>query len=121
MTPLSRDEKELVFDCCLGLTETEHGIQTTTLPIHKEKAAELHTRIRSALRPLESVRPPTCPAGLIESTVQRLLGAAQGICSAARPDMADFSLHRSGQLAPSASAAMMRELSSKDIDGSIRF
>lgn len=99
MTSLSRDEKELVFDGCLGLTETGHGIQATVLLAHKEKAAELHAKIRSVLRPLESVWPQACPTGLVERTVQRLCAAAQGVRPKAL-DVADCSFRRTEDLPP---------------------
>lgn len=120
MTSLRRDEKELLFDCCLGLTDIEHDLQAMTLLAHKEKAADLHARIRSVFRPLESVCASTCPAGLVEGTVERLCSAAQGMCPVARPDGAGFSLRRPEGLTPSDGEATMGEAAPKGIDGSSR-
>jgi len=121
MTSLSRDEKALLFDCCLGLAGAERGLQAITLLAHKEKATDLHARIRAVLRPLESVCRQPCPTELAESTVQRLCAAAQGICPIARSDVAGFSLRRSEDLPRHAGEAAIGEPATKGIDGSIRF
>ena len=86
MTPLSRNDRDLIFDCCLGLTRTEQAIQVGALLTRNEKAADFHARVRAALEPLESLYLEPCPAELAERTVRLL-------CAAARMKTGEYSLH----------------------------
>ena len=93
MTLLSRNEKELIFDCCFGLTRTEQAISVTTLLAHNEQAADLRARFQATLEPLENVYPEPCPAELAERTVRLLCAIAQGSHPASCMKTTDFSLH----------------------------
>lgn len=84
MNPLSRNEKELILDCCLGLTGAEQVVAVKRLLAHKEQAADLHARLRAALRALASILPEQCPAELAERTVRRLCAAAHKAPAAER-------------------------------------
>ena len=87
MNPLSRNEKELIFDGCFGLTGAEQVVPVKTLLAHNEQAAGLHARLQATLGPLESLPPERCPAELAERTVRRLCATAQRYkrLGAARP------------------------------------
>lgn len=93
MTPLSRNEKEHMFDCCLGLTRTEQTNQVMMLLAHNEQAAVFHARIHAALEALETLCPEPCPAELAERTVRLLCATAEGVRAAARMNTADSSFH----------------------------
>ena len=84
MHPLSRNEKELLFDCCLGLTGAEQVVPVRMLLAHNEQAADLHARLRAALGPLASLPSERCPAELAERTVSRLCAAAHKAQAAER-------------------------------------
>jgi hypothetical protein len=77
MNPLSRNDKQLLLDCCLGLTGTEQALAVKMLLAHNEQAADLHARLRAALGALASLSPERCPAELAERTVRRLCAAAR--------------------------------------------
>ena len=84
MNPLSRNEKELIFDCCLGLTGAEQVVPVKMLLAHNAQAAGLHARIQAALGLLASILPEQCPADLAERTVRRLCAAAHQTQAAER-------------------------------------
>ncbi len=77
MNPLSRNEKERIFDSCLGLTGAEQVVSVQTLLAHNEQAADLHARLRAALGPLASLSSERCPAELAERTIRFLCAVAQ--------------------------------------------
>jgi anti-sigma-K factor RskA len=93
MNPRSRNEKQLMFDHCLGLTRAEQAVAVKALLAHNEQAAHIYARIQAALAPLESLHPEPCPAELAEGTIRRLCAAAQGARAAARMKTIDSSLH----------------------------
>jgi hypothetical protein len=72
MTPLNSDQKEIIFDYCLGLTSTEQKIEAETLISSKKQAAEIHSKIKVTLSPLNSIEPESCPDSLVDRTVWRL-------------------------------------------------
>ncbi len=76
MNPLSRNDEQLIFDFCLGLTGAEEALPVRMLLAHNEQAADLHARLRAALGPLASLPSERCPAELAERTVRRLCAAA---------------------------------------------
>ncbi len=84
MNPLSRNNQQLIFDCCLGLTGAEEAVPVSMLLAHNEQAADLHARLRAALGPLASLSSELCPAELAERTVRRLCTAARQAQAAER-------------------------------------
>ncbi len=84
MSLLSRNEKELVFDCCFGLPSAEQTAQVESFLAHSEQAAGIHARIQAAVGPLESLRPAPCPDELAERTIRLLCAIAQGARAAVR-------------------------------------
>jgi hypothetical protein len=76
MNPLNGDQKQLIFDYCLGLTSPEQTVEAKTLISSNEQAAITYTKIKAALEPLNSIEPESCPDSLVERTVWRLSSMA---------------------------------------------
>jgi len=72
MIPLNSEQKELVFDYCLGLTSLKQTAEAETLISSNEKAALIHTKLKATLEPLKSLEPESCPDSLAECTLLRL-------------------------------------------------
>lgn len=75
MTLLSSQQRQLLFDYCVGLTSTEQSTEAESLVCSNQEAAEIHAKLKSALAPLEILKPEPCPNDLVESTVRRLITA----------------------------------------------
>jgi hypothetical protein len=69
MIPLNNDQKQLIFDYCLGLTSREHTTEAEALIASNQEAADIHSRLKANLLPLESVESEACPDDLIENTI----------------------------------------------------
>jgi prepilin-type processing-associated H-X9-DG protein len=69
MIPLNNDQKQLIFDYCLGLTSKEHTAEAKALISSHQEAADIHSRIKANLLPLESIKLETCPDDLVERTI----------------------------------------------------
>ncbi|MHC4323274.1 MAG: hypothetical protein ACYSUX_03260 [Planctomycetota bacterium] len=76
MIPLNSEQKQLLFDYCLGFTSPEQTIQAEALISSSEQAALIHSKIKATLEPLSSIEPESCPDSLAESTVLQLNSAA---------------------------------------------
>lgn len=72
MIPLNNQQKELLFDYCLGITSEAESAQAQELVFSNEQAAKLVNSIKASLSPLESIIPEECPAELAEGTVWRI-------------------------------------------------
>lgn len=72
MTSLSTEQKHLLFDYCIGLTSQERTAEAEMLISSNQEAAEIHSKLKSALAPLESIEPEPCPDSLAEATIGRL-------------------------------------------------
>jgi len=72
MMPLSSEQKQLLFDYCIGLTSEAEAAQAQSLVASNKEAAEIHAKLKSAFAPLESIESEVCPDELVESTIQRL-------------------------------------------------
>ena len=72
MIPLKSDQKQLIFDYCLGLTSQEQTSEAKALISSNEQAAVIHTKIKATLEPLNSIEPESCPDSLADHTVWRL-------------------------------------------------
>lgn len=77
MSPLNEKQKQLLFDYCIGLTSEEQNAEALTLISSNEEAAEIHSKLKAALTPLESLEPVTCPDDLAERTILRLNNAGR--------------------------------------------
>jgi hypothetical protein len=72
MIPLNSDQKQLLFDYCLGLTSIEQTAEAEALISSNEQAALIHTKLKATLEPLDSLESESCPDSLAERTVLRL-------------------------------------------------
>jgi len=77
MTLLSNEQKQLLFDYCIGLTSEKQAAEAELLISSNEEAAEIHSRLTTALSPLESVESDLCPDELAERTIWRLNNVAR--------------------------------------------
>ncbi len=77
MSPLKNDQKQLLFDYCIGLTSEEQTAEAQTLISANEEAAEIHSKLKDALAPLETIQPEPCPDDLAERTIMRLNNLAR--------------------------------------------
>jgi hypothetical protein len=72
MISLNNQQKELLFDYCLGITSEAESAQAQELVFSNEQAAKFVTSIKASLSPLESITPQECPAELAEGTIWRI-------------------------------------------------
>jgi hypothetical protein len=72
MIPLNRDQKDLIFGYCLGLTSQEQAAEAEALISSNKQAAVIHSKLKATLEPLNSLEPESCPDSLVERTVLRL-------------------------------------------------
>ncbi|MFC1794467.1 hypothetical protein ACFL3Q_12865, partial [Planctomycetota bacterium] len=72
MTPLNNDQKQLLFDYCLGFTSSEQTAEAEALISSNEQANLIHSKIKAKLEPLSSIEPESCPDSLADRTVWRL-------------------------------------------------
>lgn len=77
MIPLSNQQKQLLFDHCIGLTSEEQTAEAETLISSNEQAAEIHSKLKAALAPLDILEPEPCPNDLAEGTIWQLNNAAR--------------------------------------------
>jgi hypothetical protein len=72
MSPLNNHQKQLLFDYCIGLTSEKETAEAEDLISDSEEAADIHSKLKAALAPLDAVRPLPCPDDLAERTIIRL-------------------------------------------------
>jgi len=77
MTPLSNQQKQLLFDYCIGLTSEKQTAEAEALISASKEAAEIHSKLKAALTPLDILEPEPCPDDLAEGTIWRLNNAAR--------------------------------------------
>lgn len=77
MTVLSNQQKQLLFDYCLGLTSEKETSEAERLIASNEQAAEIHSKLKAALSPLKSLESESCPDDLAEGTIWRLNNLAR--------------------------------------------
>ena len=72
MTPLSTEQKQLLFDYCLGLTSDEQTAQAEALISANPQASDLRDRLKASISPLDAATVEPCPYDLLDKTVARL-------------------------------------------------
>ena len=77
MISLSNQQKELLFDYCIGLASEEEVSQAKILISSSKEAAETYAKLQAVFAPLDTLEMESCPADLVESTVNRLNNAAR--------------------------------------------
>jgi prepilin-type processing-associated H-X9-DG protein len=72
MSPLNNEQKQLLFDYCIGLTSQEETAEAEALISTDKEAAEIHSRLEAAIAPLDSLETEPCPNELVEHTILRV-------------------------------------------------
>jgi hypothetical protein len=72
MITLNSEQKQLLFDYCLGLTSQEQSSEAEALISSNQAAVEIHSKLQATLAPLDSLEPEPCPDFLAEHTILRL-------------------------------------------------
>ena len=85
MQPLSHHQKQLLFDYALDLATEQETAQAEALICDNVEAAEIHSSLRVALAPLDTVPDDPCPDDLAERTVWRLRQAADAETTVREP------------------------------------
>jgi hypothetical protein len=77
MSKLDNQQRQLIFDYCLGLTTGKETAEAEHLIGSDVQAAELHAALKSITSALDSLEPEFCPDELVERTVLRLINTAR--------------------------------------------
>jgi len=77
MTNLNDQQKQLLLDYCLGLTSEEVTAEAEQLIASNKQAAEIHSKLKTALSPLKTLETEFCPDSLVEGTIWRLKNVAR--------------------------------------------
>ena len=72
MSRLDNEQKQLIFDYCIGLTSDKQKAQVEALISSNQEAAEIHSKLKAALKPLGSLEFDHCPDELVERTIWRV-------------------------------------------------
>lgn len=77
MTRLNNEQKELIFDYCMGLADPEQAVKARSIISSNEQANQIYSNLKSALEPLESIEDELCPDDLAERTILRVNSVAR--------------------------------------------
>jgi hypothetical protein len=69
MRLLKNKQRELLFDYCVGITSEKETTKAKELISSNKEATKIHRKLKTALAPLESIRPELCPNLLAERTI----------------------------------------------------
>jgi len=72
MSPLNNEQKQLLFDYCIGLTSQEETAEAEALISTDKEAAEIHSKLKAAIAPFDSLETEPCPNELVEHTILRV-------------------------------------------------
>ena len=72
MNPLNNEQKELLFDYCIGITSKKETDEAEALISSNQEAAEIHQKLRAAIEPLGSLELEACPEELVAKTIFRV-------------------------------------------------
>ena len=72
MIPLSSEQKQLLFDYCVGLTSQEQTAEAEALVASNQEAADILAKLKATLAPLGSLASEPCPDALADRTIWRL-------------------------------------------------
>lgn len=72
MNPLNNEQKELLFNYCIGLTSQKETDDAESLISSNQEAAEIQQKLRAAIEPLGSLEPESCPDELVVNTISRV-------------------------------------------------
>ncbi len=77
MSALTNRQKQLLLDYCIGLTSEQEASKAKQLISSNKEAAEIQSKFKAALAPLDTLEPETCPDYLADGTVWRLSNFAR--------------------------------------------
>ncbi len=73
---ISRQDKELLLDYCLGIAPQEEVLRAESLLASNPRAAQLYASFQRSMSPLQTLESGPCPPEWVERTVTRLKDAA---------------------------------------------
>jgi len=76
MNPINNEQKQLLFDYFMGLTSPEETAEAEVLISSSKEASDIHSKLKTALSPLNKIESESCPDNLVEQTIWRLKVAA---------------------------------------------
>ena len=91
MIGLDSRQRQLLFDYCMGLTSGAESNEAKTLVASNQEATDLHSQLKAAFKPLDSLETQPCPDELVERTLRRLRALADS--SRSRSDQPPDSQH----------------------------
>jgi len=71
MTRLTEQQRQLLFDYCLGITSEQESALAQEIIFSDDEAARLVASIKASLSPLDAITPEECPEELAEGTIWR--------------------------------------------------
>lgn len=77
MTSVNTQQKQLLFDYCVGLTSEKETAEAEQLIASHNQAAQIYSKLKAALAPLEALESEPCPDELVEGTIWRLNNQAR--------------------------------------------
>jgi hypothetical protein len=77
MTPLSDQQKQLLFDYCIGIVTEKEAAEAELLISSNEEAADIYSKLKVAFSPLNTLESEVCPDELAERTILRVNNAAR--------------------------------------------
>ncbi len=77
MTELTIEQKQLLFDYCIGISTEQEAAEAENLISSNPQAAQLVEQINAAFSPLDTLQEEDCPQELAEITVLRLKETAR--------------------------------------------
>ena len=72
MKPLNNEQKELLFDYCIGLTSAKENDEVKSLISSNQEAVAIYQKLKAAVKPLDSIEPESCPDELVDATINRV-------------------------------------------------
>lgn len=85
MQPLSSQLKQLIFDYSFDLTTYEESAQAEALIVDNKEAAEIQSKLKAVLAPLDTLQIEPCPEDFAQRTVWRLIQLANAERTASAP------------------------------------
>ncbi|MBN2588562.1 MAG: hypothetical protein JXA96_01770 [Sedimentisphaerales bacterium] len=72
MSSVSTEEKQLIFEYCVGITSPEQAAKAIQLIADNQEASELYSKLKTAFKPLETIGMQNCPDYIVEKTLLRI-------------------------------------------------
>lgn len=72
MSSLNNEQKQLLFDHCMGLTSQEQSVKADALISDNKEAAVFYSKLNAFFAPLDSVGCESCPDDLVKRTILKI-------------------------------------------------